>query len=149
VQSLGAEFIEVDMKEDGSGAGGYAKVMSKEFIEAEMKLFYEQCREVDIVITTALIPGKPAPKLITKAMLGAMKPGSVIVDLAAEAGGNCEATVPGKLAKYNGVSIIGECYVPYLSSCSHHLQAILISRLVYQHNRRRSTRTTSPNSSCL
>lgn len=119
MQSLGAEFIEVDMKEDGSGAGGYAKVMSKEFIEAEMKLFYEQCREVDIVITTALIPGKPAPKLITKAMLGAMKPGSVIVDLAAEAGGNCEATVPGNLAKYNGVSIIGECYVPYLSSCSH------------------------------
>jgi NAD(P) transhydrogenase len=68
VQSLGAEFIEVDIEEDGSGAGGYAKVMSKEFIEAEMKLFYEQCREVDIVITTALIPGKPAPKLITKAV---------------------------------------------------------------------------------
>lgn len=108
VQSLGAEFIEVEMKEDGSGAGGYAKVMSKEFIEAEMKLFYEQCREVDIVITTALIPGKPAPKLITKTMLGAMKPGSVIVDLAAEAGGNCEATVPGKLAKYKGVSVIGK-----------------------------------------
>jgi NAD(P) transhydrogenase len=108
VQSLGAEFIEVEIAEDGSGAGGYAKVMSKEFIEAEMKLFHEQCREVDIVITTALIPGKPAPKLITKAMLGAMKPGSVVVDLAAEAGGNCEATVPGELAKYKGVSIIGE-----------------------------------------
>ncbi|KAH7091484.1 NAD(P) transhydrogenase beta subunit-domain-containing protein [Paraphoma chrysanthemicola] len=112
VQSLGAEFIEVDIKEDGSGAGGYAKVMSKEFIEAEMKLFYEQCREVDIVITTALIPGKPAPKLITKAMLGAMKPGSVVVDLAAEAGGNCEATVPGKLVKYDGVSIIGYTDLP-------------------------------------
>jgi len=108
VQSLGAEFIEVDMKEDGSGAGGYAKVMSKEFIEAEMKLFHNQCREVDIVVTTALIPGKPAPKLLTKAMLAAMKPGSVIVDLAAEAGGNCEATVPGKLVKYSGVSVIGE-----------------------------------------
>ena len=108
VQSLGAEFIEVDLKEDGSGAGGYAKEMSKEFIEAEMKLFHEQCREVDIVITTALIPGKPAPKLITKAMLGAMRPGSVVVDLAAEAGGNCEATVPGKLAKHDGVTIIGE-----------------------------------------
>lgn len=109
MQSLGAEFIEVTgVQEDGSGAGGYAKVMSKEFIEAEMKLFYDQCREVDIVITTALIPGKPAPKLITKAMLGAMKPGSVVVDLAAEAGGNCEATVPGKLAKYDGVSVIGE-----------------------------------------
>jgi NAD(P) transhydrogenase len=100
VQSLGAEFIEVEIEEDGGGAGGYAKVMSKEFIAAEMKLFHEQCREVDIVITTALIPGKPAPKLITKAMLGSMKPGSVIVDLAAEAGGNCEATVPGQLAKY-------------------------------------------------
>jgi NAD(P) transhydrogenase len=107
VQSLGAEFIEVDLKEDGSGAGGYAKEMSKEFIEAEMKLFYEQCREVDIVITTALIPGRPAPKLITKQMLGAMKPGSVIVDLAAEAGGNCEATVPGKLATYKNVTVIG------------------------------------------
>jgi NAD(P) transhydrogenase len=109
VQSLGAEFIEVTgVEEDGSGAGGYAKVMSKAFIEAEMKLFHEQCRDVDIVITTALIPGKPAPKLITKAMLGAMKPGSVVVDLAAEAGGNCEATVPGELSKFNGVSIIGQ-----------------------------------------
>ncbi|KAI4931871.1 uncharacterized protein J4E92_003768 [Alternaria infectoria] len=112
VQSLGAEFIEVDIAEDGSGAGGYAKVMSKEFIEAEMKLFYDQCREVDIVITTALIPGKPAPKLITKAMLGAMKPGSVIVDLAAEAGGNCEATEPGKLVYYKGVSVIGYTDLP-------------------------------------
>ncbi|CAN9182247.1 unnamed protein product [Alternaria alternata] len=112
VQSLGAEFIEVDISEDGSGAGGYAKVMSKEFIEAEMKLFYEQCREVDIVITTALIPGKPAPKLITKAMLGAMKPGSVVVDLAAEAGGNCEATEPGKLVDYKGVSVIGYTDLP-------------------------------------
>lgn len=68
VESLGAEFIEVDFQEDGEGAGGYAKEMSKGFIEAEMKLFHEQCREVDIVITTALIPGKPAPKLITKAV---------------------------------------------------------------------------------
>ncbi|KAF4978663.1 hypothetical protein F66182_17338, partial [Fusarium sp. NRRL 66182] len=106
VQSLGAEFIEVDMQEDGSGQGGYAKEMSKEFIEAEMKLFMEQCREVDIVITTALIPGRPAPKLITKEMVHAMKPGSVIVDLAAEAGGNCEATVPGELAIYDGVKVI-------------------------------------------
>lgn len=108
VQSLGAEFIEVDIQEAGDGAGGYAKVMSKEFIEAEMKLFYEQCREVDIVITTALIPGKPAPKLITKQMLAAMHPGSVVVDLAAEAGGNCEATVPGKLTKYEDVTVIGK-----------------------------------------
>ena len=86
VQSLGAEFIEVDIQEDGSGAGGYAKEMSKEFIEAEMKLFLQQSREVDIIVTTALIPGKPAPKLITEEMIMAMKPGSVVVDLAAEAG---------------------------------------------------------------
>ncbi|KAF2868206.1 NAD(P) transhydrogenase mitochondrial precursor [Massariosphaeria phaeospora] len=112
VQSLGAEFIEVEIEEDGSGTGGYAKEMSKEFIEAEMKLFHEQCREVDIVITTALIPGRPAPKLITKAMLGSMKPGSIVVDLASEAGGNCEATVPGKLAKYQGVTVIGYTDLP-------------------------------------
>ncbi|XMA12103.1 hypothetical protein WAI453_004894 [Rhynchosporium graminicola] len=112
VQSLGAEFIEVEIEEDGSGAGGYAKEMSKEFIAAEMKLFLEQCREVDIVITTALIPGRPAPKLITEEMLATMKPGSVIVDLAAEAGGNCVATVPGKLAHHNGVTVIGYTDLP-------------------------------------
>lgn len=108
VQSLGAEFIEVEIEEDGSGAGGYAKEMSKEFIEAEMKLFTEQAREVDIIITTALIPGRPAPKLITKSMVEIMKPGSVIVDLAAEAGGNCEKTEPGKMITYRDVKIIGE-----------------------------------------
>ncbi|OGM44794.1 NAD(P) transhydrogenase [Aspergillus bombycis] len=112
VQSLGAEFIEVDIQEDGAGQGGYAKEMSKEFIEAEMKLFMEQCREVDIIVTTALIPGKPAPKLITKEMVAAMKPGSVIVDLAAEAGGNCEATIPGELAKYHDVTVIGYTDLP-------------------------------------
>ncbi|GKZ26658.1 hypothetical protein AbraIFM66951_002508 [Aspergillus brasiliensis] len=112
VQSLGAEFIEVDIQEEGSGQGGYAKEMSKEFIEAEMKLFMEQCREVDIIITTALIPGKPAPKLITKEMVAAMKPGSVIVDLAAEAGGNCEATVPGELTKFKDVTVIGYTDLP-------------------------------------
>ncbi|EKM82616.1 hypothetical protein AGABI1DRAFT_125080 [Agaricus bisporus var. burnettii JB137-S8] len=105
VQSLGAEFLEVNIKEDGSGAGGYAKVMSKEFIEAEMALFKEQCRE-------ALIPGKPAPKLITKEMLAVMKQGSVVVDMAAETGGNCEATVPGEIAVHNGVTIIGYTDLP-------------------------------------
>lgn len=112
VQSLGAEFIEVDITEDGSGAGGYAKEMSKEFIEAEMKLFTEQAREVDIIITTALIPGKPAPKLITRAMVEIMKPGSVIVDLAAEAGGNCEKTEAGKMITYSDVKIIGYTDLP-------------------------------------
>ncbi|KAG9231302.1 NAD(P) transhydrogenase, alpha chain [Amylocarpus encephaloides] len=112
VQSLGAEFVEVEIEEDGSGAGGYAKEMSKEFIEAEMKLFLEQCREVDIVITTALIPGRPAPKLITEEMLQAMKPGSVVVDLAAEAGGNCVATQPGRLVEHEGVTVIGYTDLP-------------------------------------
>ncbi|CAK5264685.1 unnamed protein product, partial [Mycena citricolor] len=112
VQSLGAEFIEVEMKEDGSGGGGYAKVMSKEFIAAEMALFKEQARDVDIIITTALIPGKPAPKLITNDILSVMKPGSIVVDLAAEAGGNCEATKPGELYVHNGVSIIGYTDLP-------------------------------------
>ncbi|KAG2111648.1 NAD(P) transhydrogenase beta subunit-domain-containing protein [Suillus discolor] len=121
VQSLGAEFLEVSIEEEGGGAGGYAKEMSKEFIEAEMALFLEQCKEVDIVITTALIPGKPAPKLILDYasnhqriydMVAAMKQGSVIVDMAAEAGGNCEATVPGKLVVKNGVTIIGYTDLP-------------------------------------
>ncbi|KAK4105149.1 PNTB-domain-containing protein [Parathielavia hyrcaniae] len=112
VQSLGAEFVEVELKEEGAGTGGYAKEMSKEFIEAEMKLFTEQAREVDIIITTALIPGKPAPKLITKAMIELMKPGSVIVDLAAEAGGNCEKTETGKLTTYRDVKIIGYTDLP-------------------------------------
>ena len=107
VQSLGAEFIEVEIQEEGSGAGGYAKEMSKEFVEAEMKLFTEQARDVDIIITTALIPGKPAPKLITKSMVEIMKPGSIIVDLAAEAGGNCEITQSGKIIVHKEVKVIG------------------------------------------
>ncbi|CAK7234709.1 hypothetical protein SCUCBS95973_009026 [Sporothrix curviconia] len=113
VQSLGAEFIEVEgVEEDGSGAGGYAKEMSKAFHDAEMKLFSEQARDVDIIITTALIPGKPAPKLLPTYIVDQMKPGSVIVDLAAEAGGNCEQTVPGQLANYKGVTIIGYTDMP-------------------------------------
>ncbi|KAF9562554.1 NAD(P) transhydrogenase [Agrocybe pediades] len=112
VQSLGAEFIEVNIQEEGSGGGGYAKVMSKEFIAAEMALFMEQCKEVDIIITTALIPGRPAPKLITNEMVAAMKQGSVIVDLAAEAGGNCEATIPGEINVKSGVTVIGYTDLP-------------------------------------
>ncbi|KAG5647228.1 hypothetical protein DXG03_000763 [Asterophora parasitica] len=112
VQSLGAEFLEVNIHEEGGGAGGYAKVMSQEFIAAEMALFLEQCKDVDIVITTALIPGKPAPKLITNEMVAAMKQGSVIVDMAAEAGGNCEATRPGELHVHRGVTVIGYTDLP-------------------------------------
>ncbi|XP_061657824.1 NAD(P) transhydrogenase, mitochondrial [Syngnathoides biaculeatus] len=111
-KSLGAEPLEVDFKESGEGQGGYAKVMSKEFIEAEMKLFAKQCQEVDIVISTALIPGKRAPILITKSMIESMKDGSVVVDLAAEAGGNIETTVPGELSVHNGVTHIGYTDLP-------------------------------------
>lgn len=97
VESLGAEFLTIAVKESGEGGGGYAKEMSKDFLDAEMALFAKQAKEVDIIITSALIPGKPAPKLITKAMVDSMRPGAVIVDLAAEAGGNVETTRPGQL----------------------------------------------------
>lgn len=112
VQSLGAEFLEVSLKETGEGTGGYAKVMSKEFIEAEMALFAKQCKEVDILISTALIPGKPAPKLISQEMVESMKDGSVVVDLAAEAGGNIATTKPGELYNYKGVTHIGYTDLP-------------------------------------
>ncbi len=112
VESMGAEFLELDFEEEGSGQGGYAKVMSEEFIKAEMALFAEQAKEVDIIITTALIPGKPAPKLITAAMVESMKDGSVIVDLAAEQGGNCELTVPNEVVSRHGVTILGHTDLP-------------------------------------
>ncbi len=112
VESLGGEFLEVSLEESGEGEGGYAKVMSDEFIKAEMDLFYEQAQEVDIVITTALIPGRPAPKLWEKRAVEAMKPGSVIVDLAAPRGGNCELCKPGEVYVHNGVSIIGYTDLP-------------------------------------
>ncbi len=107
VKSMGAEFIEVTIKEEGEAAGGYAKEMSQAFIDAEMALFRAQAREVDIVITTALIPNKPAPKLWLRDMVEAMKPGSVVVDLAAESGGNCDLTVPDEVVVHQGVTILG------------------------------------------
>jgi H+-translocating NAD(P) transhydrogenase subunit alpha len=112
VESMDAEFLELDFEEEGSGTGGYAKVMSKEFIEAEMALFAEQAKEVDIIITTALIPGKPAPELIKQEMVESMKDGSVIVDLAAEQGGNCKLSKAGEIVKVHGVSIIGYTDLP-------------------------------------
>ena len=112
VESMNAEFLELDFEEEGSGTGGYAKVMSKEFIEAEMALFAEQAKEVDIIITTALIPGKPAPELIKEEMVVSMKDGSVIVDLAAEQGGNCKLSEAGVVKKVHGVSIIGYTDLP-------------------------------------
>ena len=109
IKSMGGEFLKLDFKnEEGDSSDGYAKVMSDEFLKAEMELFAKQAKDVDIIITTAAIPGKPAPRLITKAMVDSMVPGSVIVDLAAASGGNCECTVPGKIhVTENGVKIIG------------------------------------------
>ena len=107
VQSLGAEFLELEFEEDGSGAGGYAKVMSKAFIAAEMALFAQQAKDVDIIITTALIPGKPAPRLITQEMVESMRQGSVIIDMAAEQGGNCALTHPNDVYVHQGVTIVG------------------------------------------
>ena len=112
VKSMGAEFVEVDYKEEGSTAGGYAKVMSEGYQQAQKALYANQAKDVDIIITTALIPGKPAPRLITAEMVQSMKPGSVIVDLAAEQGGNCELTEPGKVVVRHGVTIIGYTDLP-------------------------------------
>ena len=113
VQSMGAEFLELDFKEEAGSGDGYAKVMSEAFIKAEMELFAAQAKDVDIIVTTALIPGKPAPKLITREMVDSMKPGSVIVDLAAQNGGNCEYTVANQVTTTaNGVKVIGYTDLP-------------------------------------
>ncbi len=112
IKSLGGEFVGVDYVEEGSGAGGYAKVMSEGFQKAQREVFAAQAKAVDVIITTALIPGKPAPKLITAEMVRSMRPGSVIVDLAAEQGGNCELTEPGEAVVRHGVTIIGYADLP-------------------------------------
>ena len=114
IESMGGEFLKLDFPEEAGGSSdGYAKVMSDEFIKAEMELFAEQAKVGDIIITTAAIPVKPSPKLITKAMVDSMKPGSVIVDLAALGGGNCEYTVPGEvIVTENNVTVIGYTDLP-------------------------------------
>ncbi|MCC7259224.1 MAG: Re/Si-specific NAD(P)(+) transhydrogenase subunit alpha [Gammaproteobacteria bacterium] len=112
VVSLGGEFVKVDYEEEGSGGGGYAKVMSEGFQQAQREMYARQAKEADIIITTALIPGKPAPRLITAEMVRSMKPGSVIVDMAGEQGGNCELTEPGASVVRHGVTIIGYTDLP-------------------------------------
>ena len=112
VKSMGAEFIELNVHEEGEGIGGYAKEMSPAFIKAEMEMFAAQARDVDIIITTALIPNRPAPVLITEEMVKGMKKGSVIVDLAAENGGNCALTEPGNVVQKYGVHILGYTDLP-------------------------------------
>ncbi len=131
VASMGAEFLELDIKEEGEGKGGYAKQMSDDFLKAEMALFAAQAMQVDIIVTTALIPGKPAPKLITKGMVESMKPGSVIVDLAAEQGGNCALTEPGKVTHHKGVTIIGYTDLPSrMASMSSQLYGACVAALL-------------------
>jgi len=130
VKSLGGEFVKVDYEEEGSGGGGYAKVMSEGFQQAQREMYAKQAREVDVIITTALIPGKPAPRLITADMVKSMKPGSVIVDMAAEQGGNCELTEPNKAVVKHGVTIIGYTdLVSRLSKQSSTLYATNLFRL--------------------
>ena len=130
VESLGAEFLELEFEDEqeGESAGGYAKTMSPAFIEAEMKLFAEQCEEVDIVVTTALIPGKRAPTLVTAAMVASMKPGSVIVDLAAAQGGNVEGTVADKIVELGGVRVVG--YTDLTSRLPRHASEFFGTNLV-------------------
>jgi proton-translocating NAD(P)+ transhydrogenase subunit alpha len=130
IRSLGGEFVPVNYEEAGTGVGGYAKVMSEGFQKAQREVFAQQAKEVDIIITTALIPGKPAPKLITAEMVRSMKPGSVVVDLAAEQGGNCELTEPGKVAVKHGVILIGYTDLPSrLATQSSTLYATNLFRL--------------------
>jgi NAD(P) transhydrogenase subunit alpha len=112
VKSMGGEFVPVIYEEEGAGVGGYAKVMSPGYQKAQLEVFAKQAKEVDIIITTALIPGRPAPKLITEAMIKTMKSGSVVVDLASEQGGNCELTSPGNVVVRHGVTIIGYADLP-------------------------------------
>ncbi|KAB2840527.1 MAG: Re/Si-specific NAD(P)(+) transhydrogenase subunit alpha, partial [Burkholderiales bacterium] len=112
VVSLGGEFVKVDYEEEGSGGGGYAKVMSEGFQQAQREMYAREAKDADIIITTALIPGKPAPKLISAEMVKSMKPGSVIVDMAGEQGGNCELTAPGEAVVRHGVTIVGYTDLP-------------------------------------
>jgi len=113
VKSLGAKFVEMDLgTEDAEGSGGYAREMDEEFYRKQRELMTETIREMDVVITTAAVPGKRAPVLVTKEMVDVMKPGAVVVDLGAERGGNCELTKAGETARVNGVHIIGPVNVP-------------------------------------
>ncbi len=131
VRSMGAEFLELHVDEEGEGGGGYGKEMSKAYVEAEMALFAAQAMEVDAIITTALIPGKRAPVLVTAGMVESMRPGSVVVDLAAEQGGNCALTRPDEVVEHKGVTIVGFTDLPSrMASQSSQLYATTVFHLV-------------------
>ena len=129
VESLGATFVEVTMEEEETESkGGYAKELSKSSQELQREVIHEHVKKSDIVITTALIPGKPAPLLVTKAMVEDMKPGSVVVDIAAEQGGNCEVTKPGETINHNGVLIAAPLNIP--SSLAFHASKLYSKNLL-------------------
>ncbi len=129
VESLGGSFLEIPFEESGEGGGGYAKTMSKEFIEAEMKLFREQAEEVSVIITTALIPGRKAPLLVPTDVVEKLKPGSIVVDLAASQGGNCELSQPDEVVVHNGVKIIG--YTDLVSRMAHSASRLFSANVVH------------------
>jgi len=119
VQSVGGQFVVLDLETESAGdKGGYAKAQSEEFYQRQQEMMATYVRAADVVITTAAIPGRQAPRLVTKAMMQGMKPGSVLVDLAAESGGNCELTRAGETVEHDGVAIIGPTNVP--SSLPYH-----------------------------
>jgi len=129
VESLGGTFLEIQFEESGEGGGGYAKTMSKEFIEAEMALFREQAKEVSIIITTALIPGRKAPLLVPTDVVDNLKPGSIVVDLAASQGGNCELCEADKIVEHNGVKILG--YTDLVSRMAHSASQLFSANVVH------------------
>ncbi len=112
VQSLGAKFLEATLDESAEDEGGYAKALSEEQHQRELELIADNIRDQDLVITTAQIPGRPAPVLITEEMVGTMRPGSAIVDLASETGGNCEVTIAGESVDHQGVTVMGPTNLP-------------------------------------
>jgi NAD(P) transhydrogenase subunit alpha len=112
IKSLGATFIEIPLQENLEDKGGYAKQVSAETLAKQQKLLHERAKVADFIISTAQVPGKPAPRLITKEMVADMKPGSVIVDLSSSSGGNCELTQPGQVVRHNGVTILGPINLP-------------------------------------
>jgi NAD/NADP transhydrogenase alpha subunit len=116
IESLGAEFVQMDYKEEGAGTGGYGKAMSEEYYKSQRRMILKQAKEVDVIITTALIPNQRAPILITEEIVRAMKNGSVIVDLAAEKGGNCQLTRPGEIYIDNesGVQFLRNCNLNFI-----------------------------------
>lgn len=128
VESLGAKFLEMELSQDLEDASGYAKELSKDQHERELELIAGAIKDMDLVITTAQIPGKKAPLLVTRAMVESMRPGSVIVDLASETGGNCELTRPGETVVHNGVQILGPVNLP--SSLPYHASQMFSRNLV-------------------